>query len=102
VELDVATQCELDRGVVDLLPGGRDLRDDLSLVVARHHVVEHVAIDEVAVRIPLPVRVERRRLLHQVDHQHVFRRLRSARHSVAASAAIPSFKHQRILPSITA
>ena len=78
MELDVAAQRELDRGVVDLLPRRRDLRDDLPLVVARHHVVEHVAIDEVAVGIPLHVRIERRRLLHQIDHQHVLRGLRRA------------------------
>ena len=64
---------ELDRRVVDLLPGGRDLRHDLARGVARDQVVEDVAIDAVAVGVPLQMRIERRRIVRRVDGQGVFR-----------------------------
>ena len=64
---------ELDLGVGQIFPGGRDLRNDLALVVAGDKIVEDVAVDVIAVRIPLHLRIERGRLVHEVDDEPVFR-----------------------------
>ncbi len=58
MKCNVAAQVEFDLCVRNLLPGGRHLGDDLTLVVAGNEIVEDVAVDIVAVRIPLNLRIE--------------------------------------------
>ena len=71
VEQHVGPDLELDHRIRHLLPGGGDLRHDLTLVVAGDQVVKHVAVDRVAVRVPLHMRVERRGLVDQVNDKTV-------------------------------
>ena len=72
VEQHVGTDLELNHRLGHLLPGSGDLRHDLALVVAGDQVVKHVAVDGITVRIPLHVRIERRRLVHQINNKAVF------------------------------
>ncbi len=67
VEFHVVAQGELDFGVRQALPRRRDLRDDLTLVVAGDDVVEDVAVDVVAVRIPLKMGIQRGGFVDEVD-----------------------------------
>ena len=83
MERHVVAERELDLGVRQILPGRGDLRDDLALVVARDEVVEDVAIDVVAVRVPLHVRVQRRRLVDQIDRQLLLCQQRAGRNRQA-------------------
>ena len=85
MERHVVPELELDLGIRQILPGRGDLRDDLALVVARDEVVEDVAIDVVAVRVPLHVRVQRRRLVDQIDRQLLFCQQRAGRNRQAQS-----------------
>ena len=71
LEADVVTQGEDNLRVGLVGPGGGDLRNDLAGGVAGDEVVEHVAIDEVAVRVPLHLRVERSGVVHEIHHEQV-------------------------------
>ena len=69
MEGDVIAQLELDLRVGKLLPRGCDLRRDDTLVVTGDEIVEDVAVDVVAVRVPLDMRIERVWLADEVDRQ---------------------------------
>ena len=62
-----------------LRQAGRDLRHDLAARVTRHEIVEDVAVDAVAVGIPLQVRIERRRIVRRIDGEDFLCRLRRHR-----------------------
>ena len=67
LEGDAVTDGELHLCRRDLLPRRRDFRRDFAGIVARDEIVEDVAVDVVAVGVPLLLRVERGGLVHEVD-----------------------------------
>ncbi|MNI55810.1 hypothetical protein D3C73_1107820 [compost metagenome] len=73
VEADVIADLEADLRVGKIIPARGDLRDDLALVITGDEIVEDVAVDVVAVRIPLNMRVERRRLARQINDKKILR-----------------------------
>ena len=77
LEADVAAQVEDERLVVRVVPGRGDLRHDLASVIAGDEIVEDVAIDAVAIRIPLQMRIEGRGVAAEIDGEFLL--LREAR-----------------------
>ena len=75
----VCAQIEHDCFVVGVAPAGRYLRHDLAANVAGDKVVEDVAVDSIAVGVPLQMRVHRRDIARHIDGQR-FLRLRPCRH----------------------
>ncbi|MNU85491.1 hypothetical protein D3C71_752330 [compost metagenome] len=73
MEADVIADLEADLRVGKIIPARGDLRDDLALVITGDEIVEDVAVDVVAVRIPLNMRVERRRLARQINDKKILR-----------------------------
>ena len=71
LEHDVRAQVEDDGRVVGVAPGGGDLRDDLAGDVAGDKVVEDVAVDRVALGVPLQMRVHGGDVAGQIDGQRV-------------------------------
>ena len=69
MESDVGAKLEFDLRIRQVFPRRRDLRDDLALVVAGDEIVEDVAVDVVAVGVPLNLRIERGRLVHEIHHE---------------------------------
>ena len=68
---DVVTQGEDDLRVGLVGPGSGNLRNDLAGDVAGDEVVKHITIDEIAVRIPLHLGVERSGVVHEIHHEQV-------------------------------
>lgn len=72
MEGDAVADGELQFGVGQPIPFRRDLWRNLAAIVAGDDVVEDIAVDVIAVRIPLHVGVERRRFVDEVNHELVF------------------------------
>ena len=75
MEFHVGADVEVDHRIADIAPRGGDLRHDLAVGIARQQIVENIAVDRVAVGIPLHVRIERRRVGRKIDRKRVLLRL---------------------------
>ena len=73
VEDDVGAQVEHDGGVVGVAPGGGNLRNDFAGDIPGHEIVEDVAVDGVAVGIPLEVGVHGRDVAGEIDDEGLLR-----------------------------
>ena len=71
LKTDAAADLEDDLGIGLVGPRRRHLRHDAPRGVAGDKVVEDVAVDRIAVGVPLHLRVERSRIARQIDHEQV-------------------------------
>ncbi len=71
LEHDVRAHVEHDGRIVGVAPGGGHLRDDLAADIPGDEIVEDIAVDRVALGVPLQLRVHGGDVAGQIDGQRV-------------------------------